>query len=140
MPYSTLYRRVKGCPAQRDTRLASYKLTQIEELTLVEWVLSMDQRGLAPTTEIVHQMANLLLQKRSQNLANPPATIGQHWVYNLVRRHLALKSSYNHKYDYQCAKYEDPALIRSWFELVYNIIEKYGILDTDIYKFDETGL
>jgi hypothetical protein len=99
----------------------------------------MDQRGLAPTTEIVHQMANLLLQKRSQNPANPPTTIGQHWVYNLVRRHPALKSSYNRKYDYQRAKCGDPALIRSWFQLVQNTIKKYGILDTDIYNFDETG-
>jgi hypothetical protein len=65
VPYFTLYRRVNGCPARRDTRPATCKLTQTEESTLVEWVLSMDQRGLAPTTDNVHQMANLLLQKRS---------------------------------------------------------------------------
>jgi hypothetical protein len=59
--YSTLYLRVKGCPARRDTRPASCKLTQTEETTLVEWILSMDRRGLAPTTEIVQQMANILL-------------------------------------------------------------------------------
>jgi hypothetical protein len=139
VPYSTLYRRVNGCPARRDTRPASCKLTQTEESTLVEWVLSMDRRGLAPTTDIVHQIANLLLQKRSQNQANPPPTIGQRWVYNLVRQHKALKSNFNRKYDYQRAKCEDPALIRPWFQLVRNIIEKYGILDADIYNFDETG-
>jgi hypothetical protein len=139
VPYSTLSRRVKGCPARRDTRPASCKLTQTEETTLVEWVLSMDQRGLAPTTEIVHQMANILLQKRSQNQANPPATIGQNWVYNLVQRHKALKSRYNRKYDYQRALCEDPTIIRLWFELVRNTIEKYGILEEDIYNFDETG-
>jgi hypothetical protein len=60
-------------------------------------------------------------------------------VYNLVQRHPALKSSYNRKYDYQRAKCEDPALIRSWFQLVRGTIEKYGILDDDIYNFDETG-
>jgi hypothetical protein len=65
IPWSTLNRRVKGCTARRDTRPASSKLTQTEELTLVEWVLLMDRRGLAPTYDIVRQMANLLLQKRS---------------------------------------------------------------------------
>jgi len=30
-------------------------------------------------------------------------------------------------------------VIRSWFELVHNTIAKYGIQDTDIYNFDETG-
>jgi hypothetical protein len=36
VPYSTLYRRVKGCPARRDTRPVSSKLTQTEESTLVD--------------------------------------------------------------------------------------------------------
>ena len=104
---------------------------------MVKWVLSMDQRGL-PTQDVVRQMANLLLQKRSQNQNNPPLTVGQHWVYNFVQRHKALKSQYNHKYDYQRAKCEDPSIIRPWFKLVHNTIEKYGILDMDIYNFDET--
>ena len=98
----------------------------------------MDQRGLAPTSDTVRQMANIVLQKRSQNQANPPV-VGKLWVHNLVKRHPALKSRYNRKYDYQRAKCEDPALIRPWFELVHNTIRKYGILDTDIYNFDETG-
>jgi hypothetical protein len=139
VPESTLRGRVNGLPARRDTVPTTRKLTTIEELTLVERVLSMDRRGLAPTYNAVQQMANLLLQKRSsQNQANSP-TVGQHWAYNFVRRHKALKCKYNRKYDYQRAKCEDPALIRPWFQLVRNTIEKYGILDADIYNFDETG-
>jgi hypothetical protein len=34
---------------------------------------------------------------------------------------------------------EDPELIQGWFDLVRNIIAKYGIADADIYNFDETG-
>jgi hypothetical protein len=30
-------------------------------------------------------------------------------------------------------------LIRGWFALVRNIIARYGIVDADIYNFDETG-
>ena len=63
--YSTLQRRVNGCPTRRDSRPVSCKLTQTEEITLVDWILSMDQRGLAPTSDTVRQMANILLQKRS---------------------------------------------------------------------------
>jgi hypothetical protein len=135
VPESTLRTRVKGIRARHDTVPINRKLTTTEESTLVEWILCMDRRGLAPTRDIVHQMANLLLQKRSQN----HEAIGQRWVYNLVQRHPALKSSYNRKYDYQRAKCEDPLLIRSWFQLVRGTIEKYGILDADIYNFDETG-
>jgi hypothetical protein len=138
VPESTLRGRVNGVAPRRDFVPSNRKLTQTEETTLVEWILSMDQRGLAPTADIVRQMANLLLQKRSQNQVNPP-TVGRLWVHNLVQRHPALKSQYNRKYDYQRAKCEDPALIRAWFKLIRNTISKYGILDEDIYNFDETG-
>jgi hypothetical protein len=84
-------------------------------------------------------MANLLLQKRSQNQANSPVTISKNWVYNLIQRHKALKLRYSRKYDYQRASYENLTIIRPWFELVRNIIGKYSILDADIYNFDETG-
>jgi hypothetical protein len=84
-------------------------------------------------------MANLLLQKRSAENQAQPLTIGKRWVYNLVKRHKALICQYNRKYDYQRTKYKDPTSIRPWFQLVRNIIEKYGILDADIYNFDETG-
>jgi Tc5 transposase DNA-binding domain len=70
----------------------------------------MDQRGLAPTSDTVRQMANILLQKRSSENQAPP-TVGKLWVHNLVKRYPALKSRYNRKYNYQRAKYEDLALI-----------------------------
>jgi len=35
--------------------------------------------------------------------------------------------------------YEDRRQIEGWFRLVRNTIAKYGILQEDIYNFDETG-
>jgi hypothetical protein len=46
---------------------------------------------------------------------------------------------YQRKYSYQRAACEDPRNIGSWFELVQMTILEYGILDNDIYNFDETG-
>src|SRR5450432_827129 len=62
VPYTTLYDRVHNRPARRDARPTNCKLTTTEELTLVQWILSMDQRGLAPRPDSVRQMANLLLE------------------------------------------------------------------------------
>lgn len=84
-------------------------------------------------------MANLLLQKRSGSSQGNHSTVGKLWVHNFVRRHEALKSRYNRKYDYQRAKCEDLAIIRDWFHLIRNTIAKYGIIEEDIYNFDETG-
>jgi RecB family endonuclease NucS len=42
---------------------------------------------------------------------------------------------------YECQRklYKDPEVIRAWFELVKNTVNKYGILPEDIYNFDESG-
>src|SRR5450432_1875627 len=99
----------------------------------------MDQRGLAPRPDSVRQMANLLLEKRSNSNSNSNSQVGKRWVINFVRRHQALQTWYNRKYDYQRAKCEDPQVIRDWFRLVKNIIAKYSIEEQDIYNFDEIG-
>jgi len=136
VPYSTLFDRVHKRPARRDTRPPNTKLTATEETTLVQWILSMDQRGLAPRPESVRQMADLLLQKRGPNSSTK---VGGKWVYNFVQRHQALQTRYNRKYDYQRAKCEDPRIIKDWFGLVQHTIAQYGIDEHDIYNFDETG-
>ncbi|RYC80375.1 hypothetical protein BFJ63_vAg16738 [Fusarium oxysporum f. sp. narcissi] len=78
-------------------------------------------------------MANRLLADRD---ASP---VGKRWASNFVKRHKELKTRFFRKYNYQRAKCEDPAIIRSWFKLVENTIAKYGIDLADIYNFDEVG-
>src|SRR5450432_10869 len=97
VPYTTLRHRVRQCPARRDKRPPNCKLTATEELTLVQWILSMDQRGLAPRPDSVQQMANLLLKKRSNSESNSNLNnqVGKRWVFNFVRRHQALQTRYN---------------------------------------------
>jgi hypothetical protein len=109
---STLLRRVHGRLARCDSQPTNRKLTDTEESTLVQWILSMDQRGLPPRPDSVRQMANLLLQKRSDSSQGNSPTVGKRWVINFVRRHQALQTRYTRKYDYQQAKYEDLAIIR----------------------------
>jgi len=65
--------------------------------------------------------------------------VGVRWAYNFVKRQPELRTRFTRKYDYQRAKCEDPKVIREWFALVYNIKVKYGILDDDMYNFDETS-
>ena len=65
--HTTLQNRINGQPARRDSQPLNRKLTNTEESTLVQWILSIDQRGLPPRPNSVQQMANLLLQKRSNS-------------------------------------------------------------------------
>jgi hypothetical protein len=67
----------------------------------------------------------------------PP--VGKLWVHRFVNRHPELCMRRTRKYDYQRAKCEDPKIIGDWFALVRNTKAKYGIVDDDVYNFDETG-
>lgn len=46
---------------------------------------------------------------------------------------------FSRAYDFQRALCEDPKLLNAWFRLFLNMRDKYGILDCDMYNFDETG-
>lgn len=139
VPPTTLKRRAKRTLFRPDSRTHNLKLTQIEETILIQWILSMDTRGISLTQALVHEMAELLLMERVQNASAISPKIGHCWVYRFIKRHSELKSRYNRKYDYQRAKCEDPKVIKAWFLLVRNTIAKYEIADEDIYNFDETG-
>ena len=78
-------------------------------------------------------MANQLLRLRDA----PP--VGKLWAHNFVKRQPQLRTRYTRRYDYQRAKCEDPKVIGEWFTLVQNTRAKYGIVDDDVYNFDETG-
>ena len=136
VPESTLRTRLRGIENRVETRANGHKLTQIEEDTLRNWVLSMDTRGAAPRPATIREMANLLLAARGSTLA---LTVGQNWCTKFVKRHLELSSRFSRRYNYQRAKCEDPKIISEWFNLVQKTIIQYGIDPDDIYNFDETG-
>lgn len=139
IPLATLAYRLQGRVPRRDFISPNRKLTLTEEETLIQWILSADERGLAPRHAFVRVMADLLLAERPNPDTKVVRSVGKLWVTRFVDRHDELKSKFNRKYDDQRAKCEDPKIIKDWFRLVRNTKAKYGIADQDIYNFDETG-
>jgi hypothetical protein len=133
VPRTTLRDRRAGKPPRRDCQPNSKKLTQLEEEVIVSHILSLDQRGFAPTYAAVRDMADKLLAARGAG------QVGVHWPRNFVKRTDRLTTRFNQAYDRQRALCEDPVLIRGWFELVEQTKAKYGICDEDVYNFDEAG-
>jgi hypothetical protein len=82
-------------------------------------------------------MADNLLAGRGQE--PPPQPIGKNWVLRFIKAQPELQTKWNRKFHSQRARSEDPVAIRAWFELVEETRQSYGILDADIYNFDETG-
>ena len=78
-------------------------------------------------------MANLLLEKRDGG------RVGKLWTSRFIARREELNTRLNRVYDFQRTACEDPELIDAWFKLVGNMRAKYGVQDSDLYNFDETG-
>lgn len=135
-PRATVTTRYHGTPERRDSRPASCKLTSTEEEVIIQRILDLDSQGFPPRLSAVREIANLVLVSRGMPL---PQTVGKNWPTNFINRCPQLRTIYNRKYDYQRAQCEDPVVVQGWFNLVQNMKQKYGILDEDIYNFDETG-
>jgi hypothetical protein len=61
------------------------------------------------------------------------------WLNTFIKRTPRLQVKLGRTYECQRKLYEDPQVIRGWFELVRNTINKYGIIPEDMYNFDEAS-
>ena len=82
IPYRTLAARASGRAARVDTRWHSHKLTQLEEDSLSEWIISIDTRGAAPRPATIAEIANILLAARG---GPPSAYRWQELAINLYK-------------------------------------------------------
>jgi hypothetical protein len=67
------------------------------------------------------------------------ATCGKNWVSTFSSRREEIKARYAQQYNYSQAQYEDPKIIKGWFDCLQQIQMQYGISHEDFYNFDETG-
>ena len=91
---TTLQNRRAGRLARRDTRPNSCKLTDLEEQTIVRYILELNTRSFPPRLSGVEDMANQLLRVRDA----PP--VGKLWAHRFVQRQPELRTRYARKYDY----------------------------------------
>jgi len=134
---STLARRLDGTTSRCESIPTNRKLTMTEKPVIFQYILDLDSRGFAPRVSDVKDMADTILCDQCDTTKT--TKVGKNWATNFITRQPALKSRFNRKYDYQRAKCEDPKVIGGWFDPVRNTRAKYGILDNDIYNFDESG-
>jgi hypothetical protein len=100
IPRATLQTRAHGVVSMLERRDPRHKLTQLEEDSLTEWIISMDTRGAAPRPATVAEMANILLAACG---SNPPPTVGKNWPSTFIKRRDELRTCFSRRYDYQRA-------------------------------------
>jgi hypothetical protein len=90
VPRSTLRDRLKGSQFQSEQRANGHRLSENQEISLVQWILSRDMRGVPPRPSHVAEMANILLHKEDPT-AQP---IGKNWVSLFIKRHDEVKTRF----------------------------------------------
>ena len=133
VPKTTIRRRRDGKPSRRDCEPNSKSLTKLEEEVIVQRILDENLRGVPPSKLHVRDIADRLLRDRGVK------SVGKNWVDRFIQRTPELRTRWSRPYDRQRALCEDPAIIEPWFMLVQNMKAKYGIIDDDMYNFDESG-
>ena len=118
---------------RRECKANLKRLTKLEEEAITQRVIVEAERGLPCGRDDVRDMANRLLRERAGE------EVGKNWVDRFIQRNPELRTRRSRPYDRLQAACEDSALIQGWFELVQNTKAKYGIVDEDMYNFDETG-
>ena len=77
--HRTLGRRRNGIHSKRDITTKSRNLSDLEEQTIVQFILDLDSRGFPPRRDFVEKIANSLLANRE---ALP---VGKLWVHNFIQ-------------------------------------------------------
>jgi len=67
-------------PARRDIPANSRKLTDLEENTIVQYIIELYSREFHPRLYYVEDIANRLLRECN----TPP--VGKYWAYNFIKR------------------------------------------------------
>jgi hypothetical protein len=129
----TIKNRMLGVPARGSKAPISRNLLPGEELALLAHILRLDEQGFAPRKDQIKNAANNILSKRGKE------PVGKNWTSNFIKRHPELRTRRARTFDYKRHKAEDPRAIRAWFETYQSSRQKYGIVEDDVYNFDETG-
>ena len=66
-------------------------------------------------------------------------SVRKNWTSNFISYNPEFKTAFSRKYNYQKALCENSNVINTWFLLIRNFAAIYGVVDEDIYNFDETG-
>ena len=94
IPLSTLSARMAGRTYRPDSKANCYKLTDLEEDSIIRYIFDLDLRGFAPRLTSVKDIANLLLESRGA------LRVGKNWAYRFAKRQPALKTRFNRVYDF----------------------------------------
>jgi hypothetical protein len=132
---STLTNRYNGGRSRQTARVAQQLLSQEQEISLVEWILSLEKQGHALTHAQVREMA-LLISK----ISGGPEIIGHNWVSRFLRRHPEIHTKVGVKIDTLRVQNTTTEALQAWFGLFESVQTTFQVDIANVWNMDETGI
>jgi hypothetical protein len=134
VPRSTLQKRLKGAITLKEHALSVRKLSDVQEVHLLNWVLAQESIGLPITHAQVLWFANRCCQLNW--LVEP---LGKHWLERFLARHPVIKTKNKRSMDSRRINNACTEVIQPWFRYVESPVVK-AIKPCNRYNMDETGI
>jgi hypothetical protein len=93
VPFSSLQDRYRGRTTRENAQNHNRKLTSTEESVLIQWILSMNERGRSPRVTIVRETVNLILI--NQDNFTTLLTVSECWTKRFINRYPELKTRFS---------------------------------------------
>ena len=139
VPYRRLLYRFQGRNSRMTRSPAGQILSNIQESALCHYIDILDQLDIHARPSMVRNAANSILKEGYGTQDLPSSTISEKWLKRFFQRHPEYRIRKRRAIDLDRKKAHEPATIRDWFERLRAEIQKHGIVEDDIYNFDETG-
>jgi hypothetical protein len=128
---TTLMCRHKGITASRTTRIShTQKLNPQQEEELIKYIEGLTACRLQPTREMVQNFASGIAKE----------DVGKNWVNRFITRHKKdVKSHWTTAMDQNRHQANLELKYRLFFQLLADVMEKYGIEPCHTYNMDDKG-
>ena len=130
VPRSTLQDRFNGWKTRHEGHAHEQNLTPAQEDIVVEWVKVLGQRGVPLTQATLRDCASDICGK----------PIGETWPKRFIARHPDIKVKWTTSLERCRAQGLNRIVVTEYFNMLKELINKYQILDENIYNMDEKGI
>lgn len=138
VPSTTLTNRYYGrAKPKREAHLQQQLLTLEEETAVERWIGRLDDIGIPPMVQHLHEIVLAILCNRPSGISDPK--VGRHWISRFLNRHPDIAYRYSSRIENERAAAGKPGTRNSFFNRLTKVRSRYHIQPEDTYNMDEKG-
>ncbi|KAI9039381.1 DNA-binding domain-containing protein [Aspergillus affinis] len=127
----------------RDSRITrlpgNLKLTEAQNSALIQYIECWAKVGLPPRPKMVRTAADSILKEAHDDPNTLPPTVGDKWLSRWLIRHPQYNMKKARAIEVERRRTHNRDDLEDWYRRLQSVIAVHGILDNDIWNFDETG-